>query len=429
MIGLARPAFLPTDNLASFLREVVFTAAIPTADHIGKFAVLLEPAMNDRVVRAFISGVTQVRVNVLDVTHACADVTAGNTLELMSGKSGSAQILWKEDDTGHTAGTGTQWAIVRFASACAGGSSSVGRCDCPEDTYEVNVSCGDCTVMPKYWWLTLSEGTYGACYTGPYSTLCLDGEQSFKLTYNADPYYSDHCLWQGHGRHCLDVELDQIGAYWVITVVDQHGCVLVILRKSVATFNCCGINTGWEIVGGSCEYTATLAPDPCTCCHPPGALCPPDGERTCPDLCCDNVCELTARWSATCPATTCPDPTATPFHFPGQHHPVSDGPLGDCVPQPSCTSSGEVTMLWQGGCTWYGREHGVLAGVPFDRRATWDGGAGTLDISYLMPDGTTCSYHCSGAWSCGPSPTLVCSSCPYGSPGTVTATIDPVPYS
>lgn len=413
VLGLAGPIFTPFDSLDAFLREVAFNGVTPTADHDGRFAVLLEPAAAGRIARAYVAGVCPVLIDVVEGSHRCAEAKSGSTTELISGDSGSAQILWKESDDGgdgYGYDTGTQWGLIRFASTCAGTNSSKNRCSCLEDTYEVRVSCGKCNVMPKYWWLTLTEGpygTYGYCYSDSHSTLCDLGKQTYKLTHKVDPYYTDECTWDGSGKHCLDVELTLSGPYWIITVVDRYGCVLVILRKKAEDFNCCGPNTNWEIIGGQCEYEASLVPDPCTCCHDAGIPCPPDGERTCPDVCCDNVCSLTARWNAACPGTTCPEPP------------------GGCVPELTCTSAGEVTMAWQGGCTWYGREMGEVDGIKYDREGTFTGGggSGTLDIKVLMPDGRYCSYHCAGTWDCHVS-VLTCTGCT----GTITGGVDPVPY-
>jgi hypothetical protein len=85
------------------------TPAVP--DHLGKFAVLLEPADDGRVARAWIAGVVTVLVDVLDDGDTYADVKDGSVAELESAGYGSAQMLWREG------GTGSQWAVVRLGNA------------------------------------------------------------------------------------------------------------------------------------------------------------------------------------------------------------------------------------------------------------------------------------------------------------------------
>ncbi len=123
VLGIAGPIFDPGTELDAFLREVVLSGATPTADHAGKFAILLEPAADGRIARAFVSGVTPVRLDVLDPADACAEVEPGETGQLVSAGSGSAQVLWKESDEGayEGDGTGPQWALVRFGAPCEGG--------------------------------------------------------------------------------------------------------------------------------------------------------------------------------------------------------------------------------------------------------------------------------------------------------------------
>ena len=117
IVGLEEPIFVPEEtSVDAFLREVTFIGVTPTTDHIGKFAVLMEPAPPDVVVRAWVAGVCMARVNVVDETHTYADVEDGETGALKSSFDGTAQILWKEGDIpyGYYYGGGEQWAIVRL---------------------------------------------------------------------------------------------------------------------------------------------------------------------------------------------------------------------------------------------------------------------------------------------------------------------------
>lgn len=115
VVGLGDPIFTPDDDLDAFLREVAFRGVVPASGDEGRFAVLLEPAPADRVVRAYIAGVCPVMVNVTSAAHEFAEVAAGVTGNLVSAESGSAQILWSEG------GTGVQWALVLIGTVCGGG--------------------------------------------------------------------------------------------------------------------------------------------------------------------------------------------------------------------------------------------------------------------------------------------------------------------
>jgi hypothetical protein len=121
VLGLADPLIWPNDNpdnsseivnLDEFKSRVVLkgvTALVP--DHLGKFAVLLEPAPVGTIVKACVFGVCPAYVTVADEVHEYAEVkTFGPTL-LGSSNVGTARILWKEE------GTGEKWAVVRIGDA------------------------------------------------------------------------------------------------------------------------------------------------------------------------------------------------------------------------------------------------------------------------------------------------------------------------
>lgn len=132
VLGLNGPIFTPTDSEDAFLREVTFRGVVPTTAHKGKFCILLEPAPIDRVVRAYLSGVCPVRVDIADSADTHATVEAGETGHLNSTSGGgSAQILWLESDDGYGYDTGEQWAVVRLGPAvdgaflCTSGGSDI----------------------------------------------------------------------------------------------------------------------------------------------------------------------------------------------------------------------------------------------------------------------------------------------------------------
>jgi hypothetical protein len=118
IVGLDGPIFTPDDSLEAFRREVTFQGVVPAfPDHYGKFAVLYEPARAGQVVRAYLAGVTNVRLNLVDLGHTHADITDSDTSVLTSGDDGAAQILWHELDT-----TGEQWGVVRIGGAAPRGA-------------------------------------------------------------------------------------------------------------------------------------------------------------------------------------------------------------------------------------------------------------------------------------------------------------------
>lgn len=127
VLGLDGPIFIPDDpdQLAAFLQEVTFRGAIPDeALHRGKFAILLEPAKDGVVVKAWVSGVCICKVDMLAEGDSHADITPGETGYLTGGGSGACQILWTQGDEPYGYGyeTGEQWAIVRFGGGGGGRS-------------------------------------------------------------------------------------------------------------------------------------------------------------------------------------------------------------------------------------------------------------------------------------------------------------------
>lgn len=122
VVGLAGPVFTPDVAPDEFLRGVVFSGVVPsTTSHTGRFAVLIDPVPTDGVARAWVGGVCQAKVNLLDLGHDRADVASSDTTQLVSGVVGAAQILWYES-MATTPATGSQWAVVRLGAPTAGDS-------------------------------------------------------------------------------------------------------------------------------------------------------------------------------------------------------------------------------------------------------------------------------------------------------------------
>lgn len=117
VMGIDSIVFEPATKLLQFQNDAVFSCVTPTSEHEGKFVILLEPlpvdaSGNGEIGKAVASGVSVVQIDVNDVDHEYAEASAG-IHRLESRASGSAQILWKD------AGTGAQWARVRFPDAAA----------------------------------------------------------------------------------------------------------------------------------------------------------------------------------------------------------------------------------------------------------------------------------------------------------------------
>ena len=113
VMGIDGPLHNPATSsahLRSFKRKVELSGVTPTtANHFGKFVILLDAIRIGKPGRAIAAGVCPVQINVIDTAHQFADVSNNDPTKLESTFSGSAQILWRA-----SAGTGTQWAIVRL---------------------------------------------------------------------------------------------------------------------------------------------------------------------------------------------------------------------------------------------------------------------------------------------------------------------------
>lgn len=414
VVGLSDPVFTPLQSEDAFLREVTFRGVVPTGDSAGRFAILLEPAPAGRVVRAWVAGVTQVRVNMSDPDHACAEAAPGDTNALASAEDGSAQILWVEGDGEGGYYGGEQWGVVRFGSTCGGsdsGGGQAGRCECPEDSYEVEVECGDCgspygpaPIMPRFWWVEVldsSDNYYSEAYCD--GTPCEDLlVQKIRIENETEdsPYYYDGpqptCTWSGKNARCLRAELTIEGDTWKLTILDRNDCVLAVLRKAKDDFACCGVNLGWELDPDSaCDVDVKLYPDPCTCC--PAVDCPPDGKPICDDSdCCVTDCTInvTVDNLATVPAIP---PATTP-------------------PPEACGGmNGSYSLDWTQPCTWYYK--GVPAGGSTEVEAVLTLSGETWTLRLEGEDDQVAVFRGDG---CGPevSPAFVQSesSCPATTP-------------
>lgn len=191
------------------------------------------------------------------------------------------------------------------------------------------------------------------------------------------------------------------GDYWQLTLTDNDGCVLAVLRKSVDDFDCCGTNTGWTADAYSvCDLDATLAPDPCTCC-PTVPDCPPDGDDLCTntDCCLANNCTLSVTISGLATIPTIPP--------------------GNEPPDEACGGmNGVYACVYVSDCTWRYYGNPANQSSPPGKVAaelTLSGHDWTFTLR--GPDGQTARFTSVG-WDCNPGVVLEYAggSCPVTSP-------------
>ena len=118
IVGLDEPVFDPStdEGKAAFQDAVALQAVVPSITaHAGRFAVLIEPVPVDETAWAMAAGAVPCMVDIADGDHKYAEVASGIIANLASGKTGSAQILWKPSGQ-----TGPQWCYVRLGNAGAG---------------------------------------------------------------------------------------------------------------------------------------------------------------------------------------------------------------------------------------------------------------------------------------------------------------------
>jgi hypothetical protein len=129
VVGLGDPIFTPYDTDDDvFLREPTFRAYTPDITrHLRRFAVLLDPALDGGVVRAYVAGICPVKVSVDGPNLEYATIIDGGTEHLQASRYGYAQILWSETDQNEASyggygpypyDTGVMWCLVRLGSHC-----------------------------------------------------------------------------------------------------------------------------------------------------------------------------------------------------------------------------------------------------------------------------------------------------------------------
>jgi len=113
VLGIEDVLFDPTDDEDAFLREpFAFEGRTPDEDkHAGQFVILAEPIAGQKIGRAYIQGLTPVKIEVTDEAHTYADVLDGSVAKLASRQHGAARVLWKQP------GVGERWAVVLLGVA------------------------------------------------------------------------------------------------------------------------------------------------------------------------------------------------------------------------------------------------------------------------------------------------------------------------
>lgn len=120
VLGINDVLIDPSDNETEFTNRVAVAGVTPTADHVGRFVVLLEPIKSGSIGRAYVDGVCVARVEMIDESHTYADIEAGTAAQLVSSTFGSVRLLWvqPEEDRDDIA-----WCIVRLSSPGGSGIS------------------------------------------------------------------------------------------------------------------------------------------------------------------------------------------------------------------------------------------------------------------------------------------------------------------
>jgi hypothetical protein len=121
VLGLQEPLITVANSLSQFKQWPAFKGVTPTvASYAGKFAIALDPIPNGQIGECVVSGVAIVQLAVAGgMLLSAAEVNDGQTATLENVASGSAQVLWAEDNS-----AATQWAIVRLGSGGGTGTGS-----------------------------------------------------------------------------------------------------------------------------------------------------------------------------------------------------------------------------------------------------------------------------------------------------------------
>jgi hypothetical protein len=113
VLGISGIIVKPTDNADAFKERVALRGTSPGSEHVGRFAVLLEPLAQDAIGRACVDGVCAVKVELADEAHVFAEVSPGDPAKLRSGTSGSAALLWVQPPAERET-IGVAWTVAKI---------------------------------------------------------------------------------------------------------------------------------------------------------------------------------------------------------------------------------------------------------------------------------------------------------------------------
>jgi hypothetical protein len=269
---------------------------------------------------------------------------------------------------------GSRWLVIDVPGSDQA-NTVLGRCDCPEATYEIEVDdgCGSCfDRMPKYWWLTISTATPRIGAPVCEATTCGPAVAGARIKMvNVSSGGSPTCEWLGEGGACLFAQLEHLSdGRWRLRIYDRNDCVLAELYLDDSAFDCCGTNTGWALdpvsPNGACNLDVSIEPDPCTCCPEYPLPCPPDGEPICAGSECCWSCNMQVDvWNLV----------------------TNSGPPDPTGPERCESMDGFFVLGWSGDCRWEWR---AVHDGDFDTDAadrvvlTWAGGFWTLTITGVL---------------------------------------------
>lgn len=148
VVALGDPLFLPSDDEDAFLQRINFAGDVPATADFGRFAVLAEPADEDGVALAAVTGVTIAKLYIpAGGPYRYADIEDGETDYLRACARGGAAILWHEpeveDDVcwGVVALSGRSERYTLFPVTLAVQTTSYGDGTAPTaHTYEVTAT-------------------------------------------------------------------------------------------------------------------------------------------------------------------------------------------------------------------------------------------------------------------------------------------------
>lgn len=113
VLGIDGPIIRRIDNEDEFRQRVALRGVVPSSPHPGRFAILLEPAKDQAIVRACVDGVCQVRVRMNREWHNYAVAKSNKASMLESAPSGRARMLWIEP-IAERADPQIAWTVVQL---------------------------------------------------------------------------------------------------------------------------------------------------------------------------------------------------------------------------------------------------------------------------------------------------------------------------